>query len=72
MPPDHRIVKRAEKQVGRPAFLDYKNPGKAESTEHPVMYAPGRWRLSDGSTMQGKKAEALEAEAALGTHPSWE
>ena len=76
IPPEHTIVKRAERAKGRPAFLDYQKPGKQEAKadeEYPVMYGPGRWRLSDGSTMQGKKTDALAAEAELGeTHPSWE
>ena len=39
----------------------------AETTtgEFPTMYAPGRWKLSNGLTMQGKKAEAVEAEEAI-------
>ena len=33
----------------------------------PEMYAPGRWKLSNGMTMQGKKVEAEEAEADVRT-----
>lgn len=33
--------------------------------EYPVMYAPGRWELSDGTKMQGKKEDAEQAEAAI-------
>jgi len=29
---------------------------------YPEMYAPGRWRLSNGTTMQGKRTDATEAE----------
>lgn len=36
-----------------------------ESGGYPVMYAPGRWRLSDGSTVQGKRADAEAAENGL-------
>ena len=32
---------------------------------YPVMYAPGRWKLSDGSKLQGKKVKAVRAEKAL-------
>lgn len=58
-------------------------PTSTASEGYPVMYAPGRWRLSDGSTMQGKKADALEAENAVklatsvsvgsapGVHETW-
>lgn len=35
------------------------------AAEYPNMYAPGRWRLSNGETVQGKKIDALEAEAAV-------
>lgn len=68
---------------------DSANGQEANQTEssggYPVMYAPGRWRLSDGSTVQGKKADALKREGALtstlatsvsagsnaGVHQSW-
>lgn len=33
--------------------------------EYPVMYAPGRWELSNGTKLQGKRAEAEEAEAEI-------
>jgi hypothetical protein len=29
---------------------------------YPEMYAPGRWRLSNGDSMQGKRTDAVEAE----------
>ena len=75
-PPDRPKV-TASNRPAELAFLDYKKPGTPETekpadTEYPTMYAPGRWRLSDGTTMQGKKAEAVAAEAALkAPHPSW-
>lgn len=39
--------------------------GEPISTDYPQNYAPGRWRLSNGTTMQGSKVEAAEAEAGL-------
>lgn len=32
---------------------------------YPHMYAPGRWRLSNGTTLRGKREDAEAAEAAL-------
>lgn len=50
-------------------------PALDEQPTFPHAYAPGRWRLSNGETVKGKKAEAEQAEAALhahaGAHPSW-
>ena len=31
----------------------------------PMMYAPSRWRLSNGATFRGTKEKAIEAEAAI-------
>ena len=36
-----------------------------EPASFPLMYAPGRWRLSNGTVMQGKKTDAEEAESAI-------
>ena len=36
-----------------------------DDTEYPVMVSPGRWKLSNGAVMQGKKADAVEAEEAV-------
>lgn len=36
-----------------------------EIVEYPEPYAPGRWRLSDGTKMQGTREAAEAAEAAL-------
>ena len=33
--------------------------------EYPFMYAPGRWRLSNGTEMRGKKVDAIEAERQI-------
>lgn len=33
--------------------------------QFPVNYAPGRWRLSDDTTMQGTREQAEDAESAL-------
>ena len=40
-------------------------PEAEPEEQYPVMYGPGLWRLSDGSTMRGKKDEAEDAEARL-------
>jgi len=37
----------------------------AIAEDFPVYIPVGKWRLSDGSVIQGKKADALEAEAAI-------
>lgn len=37
----------------------------AAPEEFPQMYGPGRWRLSDGTTMQGKREDAEAAQAAI-------
>jgi hypothetical protein len=59
------------------AFLNHgkqpeEEPEAEPDVEYPVMYAPGRWRLSNGTTVQGKKVDAQKAEnALLATHESW-
>lgn len=72
-----RPKKAADELPDELAFLNHgKEPeadgGPDTSQEFPVNYAPGRWELSDGSKMQGKKADAVAAQEALAvTHPSW-
>lgn len=34
---------------------------------YPVMTSPGKWKLSNGTEMKGKKVDALEAEEAIAT-----
>ena len=60
------------------SFMDEGAPEvapKAESVTYPHMYGPGLWRLSDGSTVKGKKVEAVAAQEALAVpttvHSSW-
>lgn len=40
-------------------------PEAAGEGEFPQLYAPGRWRLSDGTTMQATREAAERAQAAL-------
>jgi hypothetical protein len=42
-------------------------PPAGDTAEYPFMSSPGRWRLSDGSTFQGKKIEAIAAQAQVAT-----
>ena len=41
--------------------------GNIAPSEYPHMYAPGRWKLSNGDKLQGRRVDAEAAEAAL--HP---
>jgi hypothetical protein len=72
--------KRADDLPAELAFLKHGQPQEATTDtspeSYPVMYAPGRWRLSDGSTVRGKKVDALKAQEALAVpsgavHASW-
>lgn len=76
---DELAFMRAEAPQEVPETAGGRVASTASAEGYPVMYAPGRWRLSDGSTVQGKKADAVKAQDALsepavpvGTiHSSW-
>jgi len=58
-------VKAEAKQETPNASGGEKKAAEAETVEYPHMYAPGRWRMSNGTTLRGKREEAEAAEAAL-------
>lgn len=48
-----------------PSPISTVNVGATTTGEFPMMYAPGRWELSNGMKMQGKREAAEEAETAV-------
>lgn len=63
--PTNDIAAEVEDRYGDLGALVTGDDDQGEGDEFPVNYSPGRWRLSDGTKMQGSREQAVAAQEAM-------